>query len=76
MPILAQLFRDLDSKGRNLSETMIVRDEQQFAINLAIFAQSPEKVKNKYPPAEPEVLRLLPPQMGLTAIESQKHGSR
>jgi len=25
-------------------------------------------VENKYPPAEPEVLRLLAPQRGLTAI--------
>jgi hypothetical protein len=27
---------------------------------------------NKYPPAEPEVLRLLAPQRGLTAIEKSK----
>ena len=29
-------------------------------------------LRNKYPPAEPEVLRLLAPRRGLTAIEKSK----
>jgi hypothetical protein len=32
------------------------------------FLKETTMAKNKYPPAEPEVLRLLAPQRGLTAI--------
>jgi hypothetical protein len=34
------------------------------------------KTKNKYPPAKPEVLRLLAPQRGLTAIAKSKPRNR
>ena len=35
-------------------------------------AHSKPVVRNKYPPAKPEVLRLLAPQRGLTAIATSK----
>jgi len=59
-------------KYRNEEELLAVQEDPERYNREVIYPDkvriNREYIENKYPPAEPEVLRLLAPQRGLTAI--------